>query len=175
MADVEYVDVAIIGAGFAGLSAAKYFSSKSIKFIVIEGRPRVGGRTLSQKTFDEQWTIDLGGQWIGPNQNRILNLIKEFNLHLIEQTWYHEDPNHLGQHIGLTPLNEQQLEAINQISIEWDQMASQLPNVENALEYEKSSQWSQMSVAQFIEQHQLGKDLRVQQELKLHIVTLTGK
>jgi monoamine oxidase len=174
MDDIEYVDVVIIGAGFAGLSAAKYLSSKSIKCIVIEGRSRVGGRTLSQKVFDEQWTIDLGGQWIGPNQNRVLNFIKEFNLHLIEQTWYHEDPNHLGQHIGLTALNQQQVEEINQICLQWDQMASQLPNVENALEYEQSSQWSIISVAQFIEEHHLAKDLRVQQELKLYILTLTG-
>jgi monoamine oxidase len=172
---MKYIDVVIIGAGFAGLSAAKYLSSKSIKCLVIEGRSRVGGKTLSQQINDEKWTIDLGGQWIGPSQNRILSFIKEFNLQLIEQTWHHHNPNQLGETIGLKPLTDHQLEQIDQINFEWDQMALQLPSVEHALSYEKSSQWDQLSVASFIEQHSLNLDLRVQQELKLEILTLTGE
>jgi monoamine oxidase len=175
MAAVEYIDIVIVGAGFAGLSAAKYFSSRSIRCLIIEGRSRVGGRTLSQKTFDEEWTIDLGGQWIGPNQKRILSLIEEFNLKLIAQTWHHTEPNHLGQHIGLKPLNDQQIKNIIQINLEFDQMALQLPNVEQSLSYEQSEQWAQISLGQFIEQHPLAIDLRIQQELKLQILTLTGK
>lgn len=172
---MEEIDVVIIGAGFTGLSAAKYLSSKSIKCLVIEGRSRVGGRTLSQKINDEKWTIDLGGQWIGPDQKRILSFIKEFNLQLIEQTWHHNDPNQLGKAIGLKALNDQQLKEINQVFYQWDQMALELPNVENALSYEKSSEWSQISVEEFIEQHPLKLDLRVIEELKLHILALTGK
>jgi monoamine oxidase len=174
MNDIEYIDVVIVGAGFAGLSAAKYLSSKSIKCIVIEGRSRVGGRTLSQQMNDEQWTIDLGGQWIGPNQKRILSFIEEFNLQLIEQTWYHHNPNHLGEAIGLKSLTNHQIKQINQINFEWDQMSLELPNVEDALSYHKCSQWDQISVGQFIEQHSSALDSRVQQELKIQILTLTG-
>lgn len=172
---MEHVDVVIIGAGFAGLSAAKYLSLKSIKCIVIEGRSRVGGRTLSQKINDQKLTIDLGGQWIGLSQNRILSFIKEFNFELIEQTWHHNNPNNLGEAIGLIPLNDDQIEQINKINFEWDQMSLELPNVEDALSYEKSSQWSQISVQQFIEEHPFNLDLRVQEELKLEILVLTGK
>jgi monoamine oxidase len=172
---MDRVDVVIIGAGFAGLSAAKYLSSKSIKCLIIEGRSRVGGRSLTQQINDEKLTIDLGGQWIGPTQQRILSLTKQFNFQLIEQTWHHENPNHLGEAIGLIPLNQHQIEQIDQINFEWDQMSLQLPNIENSLSYEKSSQWSQISVQQFIEEHQANLDLRVQQELKLQILTLTGK
>ena len=175
MSSIEYIDIVIVGAGFSGLSAAKYFSSKSIKCIVIEGRSRVGGRTLSQKINNEDTIIDLGGQWIGPNQKRILSFIEEFNLKLIEQTWYHQNPNHLGETIGLKPLTNQQIEQIKKINIQWDQMALELINVENALSYNKSSIWDQLSVASFIQQHTLANDLRVQQELKLQILTLTGK
>jgi monoamine oxidase len=172
---IESVDVVIVGAGFTGLSAAKYFSSKSIEYILIEGRGRVGGRTLSEKVLDEQWTIDLGGQWIGPNQKRVLALIEEYDLHLIEQTWYHYDPTHLGQQIGLKALSDEQLHNINEVCSQWDRMALELPNVDNALEYEKSAQWSQISVAQFLHEHPLVKDDRIKQELKLHTLTLTGK
>ena len=175
MNDIEYFDVIIIGAGFAGLSAARYLSSKSIKCVVIEGRSRVGGRTLSQAINDEQWTIDLGGQWIGPTQKRILSFIEEFHLQLIEQTWHHTNPEYVGQAIGLRPLTNEQLEQIDQINSQWDQMALQLPNVKDALSYQFSSQWSLISCAQFIEEHPLAKDIRVQQELKLEILTLTGR
>jgi len=169
------VDVIIVGAGFTGLSAAKYLSSKSIKCIVIEGRSRIGGRTLSQQINNEKGIIELGGQWIAPNQHRILSLIEEFDLELIEQTWHHNDPTHLGQAIGLKPLTDLQLEQINQINFQWDQMALELPSVEQDLSYEKSSQWDQISVGLFIEKHPLAVDLKVQQELKLQILTLTGK
>ena len=171
---MERVDIVIIGAGFAGLSAAKYFSSKSIKCLIIEGRSRVGGRTLTQQINDQKLTVDLGGQWIGPSQQRILSLIEQLNFQLIEQTWHNDNPNHLGEAIGLIPLNQQQIEQIDEINSEWDQMSLQLPNVENALSVDKSSQWSQISVQQFIEEHPNNLDLRVQQELKLQILTLTG-
>lgn len=174
MAEIEDIDVVIIGAGFAGLSAAKYLSSKSIRCLIIEGRSRVGGRTLSRAINDEQWTIDLGGQWIGPNQKRILSLIDEFHLQLIEQTWHHTNPEYLGQAIGLSPLTTEQLEQIENINSQWNQMALDLPSVENALSHQFSSQWAMMSAAQFIEEHPLAKDIRVQQELKLEILTLTG-
>jgi monoamine oxidase len=172
---MDHVDVVIVGAGFAGLSAAKYLSSKPIKYLLVEGRSRVGGRSLSQQINDQKLTIDLGGQWIGPSQKRILSFIKEFNFQLIEQTWPNHNPNHLGEAIGLIPLNNYQIEQINQINFEWDQMSLQLPDVEHALSYQKSSQWSQISLQQFIEEHPLKFDLRVQQELKLQILTLTGK
>lgn len=174
MNNIELIDVIIIGAGFAGLSAAKYFSSKSIKCLVIEGRSRVGGRTLSQAINDEQWTIDLGGQWIGPTQKRILSFVEEFHCQLIEQTWYHTNPECVGQAIGLKPLTNEQLEQIEIINSQWDQMALQLPSVEHALNYELSSKWSLISCAQFIEEHPLAKDLLVQQELKLEILAFTG-
>jgi monoamine oxidase len=172
---MEYFDIVIVGAGFAGLSAAKYFSSKSFKCLIIEGRSRVGGRTFSQKLNEENSIIDLGGQWIGTNQYRILSLIKEFNLQLIEQTWHQTDPNHLGQHIGLKSLNDYQLEQINQINSEWDEMALELANVEHALANTKCSLWDQISLEEYIEEYPLSLDLRVKQELKLQILTLTGK
>jgi len=174
MNEIEFVDVVIIGAGFAGLSAANYLSSKSVKCVVIEGRSRVGGRTLSKKVFDDQWTIDLGGQWIAPNQERILSLVKQFNLKLIEQTWHHQNPNYLGENIGLKPLNSIQLKQVLEINFQWDKMALELQSVEEAFEHENSCLWSIISVEKFLEDHPLCEDFRVKQELKFEILTLTG-
>jgi monoamine oxidase len=174
MNEIEFVDVVIIGAGFAGLSAANYLSSKSIKCLVIEGRSRVGGRTLSKKVLDDELTIDLGGQWIGPNQERILSVVKEFNLELIEQTWHHQNPNYLGEIIGLKPLNCIQLKQVLEMNFQWDKMALELKSVEEAFEHENSCLWSMISVDKFVEDHPLCEDFRVKQELKLEILTLTG-
>jgi monoamine oxidase len=43
----ESVDVVIIGAGFAGLTAADGLVSKGRSVVVLEGRDRVGGRSMS--------------------------------------------------------------------------------------------------------------------------------
>ncbi|CAF4343455.1 unnamed protein product, partial [Rotaria sordida] len=77
--------------------------------------------------------------------------------------------------IGLKPLTDDQSEKIIQINFQWDQMALELPSVEHALSYEKISQWDRISVQQFIEEHPLANHIRIQQELKLQILTLTGK
>ncbi|CAF3302722.1 unnamed protein product [Rotaria socialis] len=178
MNSIEYIDIVIVGAGFTGLSAAKYFSSKSIKSVIIEGRSRLGGRTLTKKICDDDdnnhLIIDLGGQWITENQKRIFSFIREYSIDLIEQTWFNENPNYLGQLIGLKPLNNEQLDIINQIYNQWDSMALEFENVENALLYEKSSQWDKISLKTFIEQNELVNDLRIKQELKLQILTLTA-
>lgn len=72
-------DVAVVGAGMAGLTAARELMHQGLSVIVLEGRDRVGGRTLS-KTLDNGVTIDLGGQWVAPTQKRVMALIEEFNV-----------------------------------------------------------------------------------------------
>ncbi|MBS2013657.1 MAG: flavin monoamine oxidase family protein [Deltaproteobacteria bacterium] len=72
----------VVGAGFAGLSAARALSSAGYRVVVLEARDRVGGRTLT-KTLDgeaEGTWVDLGGQWIGPTQDEIASLVKELGI-----------------------------------------------------------------------------------------------
>jgi monoamine oxidase len=58
-------DVVIVGAGLAGLNAARLLVERGIDVVVLEARARVGGRTLSYQ-FDDGKVLDVGGQWIGP-------------------------------------------------------------------------------------------------------------
>ncbi|MBN2624564.1 MAG: flavin monoamine oxidase family protein [Acidimicrobiales bacterium] len=71
----ERVDVAVVGAGFAGLTAARALHEAGRSVVVLEARDRVGGRTCTEHHHGT-W-LDLGGQWIGPGQDRIAALVAE--------------------------------------------------------------------------------------------------
>lgn len=78
-------DVAIIGAGLAGLSAARALLAGDVEPLVIEARDRVGGRTYTQIT-PEGVALDLGAHWIGPTQRRMLALGEALGV-ATEKTW----------------------------------------------------------------------------------------
>ncbi|CAF0732351.1 unnamed protein product [Adineta ricciae] len=75
----EIFDVLVIGGGISGLSAGNYLFDHNVKnFLILEARDRVGGRTC---TIDyNQHAVDVGGAYVGPFQNRILRLAREFNV-----------------------------------------------------------------------------------------------
>ena len=70
------VDVCVVGAGFAGLSAAYRLRQAGLNVVVLEARQRVGGRSLSIRMKDGTF-IDFGGQWVGSSQSRFYDVIKE--------------------------------------------------------------------------------------------------
>ena len=69
------VDVAIVGAGFAGLTAARKLAAAGKEVCVLEARDRVGGRTLNHKV-GKGVIAELGGEYVGPTQDRVLALAK---------------------------------------------------------------------------------------------------
>lgn len=54
-----HTDVVIVGAGAAGLAAAKELTRRGVSFIVVEGSHRIGGRAYSEKIAADVW-FDLG-------------------------------------------------------------------------------------------------------------------
>src|SRR5690349_5948047 len=68
-------DVVVVGAGFAGLAAARQLDSVGHDVLVLEGRDRVGGR--SSTTTIAGVPVDLGGTFVGPTQDAVLKLAAE--------------------------------------------------------------------------------------------------
>ncbi len=66
-------DVVVVGAGLAGLAAARTLAGAGVDVVVLEARNRVGGRTYT-KPARSGTPLDLGAQWIGPTQYRLAAL-----------------------------------------------------------------------------------------------------
>jgi len=69
------VDVVVVGAGFAGLTAARRLRAAGRSVVVLEADDRVGGRAKPGRVGGE--VVDLGGQWVGPTQTRLLALAQD--------------------------------------------------------------------------------------------------
>ena len=75
----EPLDVIVIGAGFAGLSAARALRAAGRDRIrILEARDRVGGRTRPADLGGV--TADLGGQWLGPTQTKLAALAQSYQV-----------------------------------------------------------------------------------------------
>jgi len=73
------VDFAVVGAGLAGLTTARAILEAGRSVAVLEARDRVGGRVLSQPIGDGQ-VVEMGGQWVGPTQDRMYALSQELGI-----------------------------------------------------------------------------------------------
>ena len=68
-------DVAVVGAGFSGLTAARELLQRGHSVVVLEGRDRVGGRSCT--TTIAGVSVDLGATFVGPTQDEVLKLAAE--------------------------------------------------------------------------------------------------
>ncbi|MFI5564389.1 flavin monoamine oxidase family protein [Amycolatopsis japonica] len=66
------VDVVVVGAGFAGLTAAEQLASRGVSVRVVEGRDRVGGRSYSGEVAGVE--VDLGATWVSRRHTEIRDL-----------------------------------------------------------------------------------------------------
>jgi monoamine oxidase len=75
----EAADVLVVGAGLAGLVAARDLMAAGRSVLLLEARDRVGGRIVSEELGDGK-IVEMGGQWAGPTQDRILALAAELKV-----------------------------------------------------------------------------------------------
>jgi monoamine oxidase len=75
----EEADVLVVGAGLAGLTTARELAAAGRSVIVLEARDRVGGRIVNHPVGDGK-IVEMGGQWTGPGQDRLLALAAEMGV-----------------------------------------------------------------------------------------------
>ena len=126
------VDVAVVGAGLAGLTAAQRLSRAGVEVCLLEARDRVGGRILNHRV-QPGVIAELGGQFVGPTQDRLLALADSLGVDTFPT--YNEGDNVLvlgGRRSrypatpGLSPDPEFQ-EAILTAIAKFDPMAAEVP------------------------------------------------
>ncbi|MFF0698530.1 flavin monoamine oxidase family protein [Streptomyces tendae] len=93
---MSQADVVVAGAGLAGLVAARDLSETGFDVVVLEARDRVGGRTWTTTFQDAGADVDLGAEWVAPDQHRaVVREASRYGLDLaLDQTqdWDDADP-----------------------------------------------------------------------------------
>ncbi len=159
MADIHRHDVIIIGAGLSGLRAAQLLADR-YDVLVVEARDRVGGRALAH-TFANGDTVDIGGQWVGPGQDRLYALIDEMGM-TTYPLWDQGDRlvlarGRLGRYTGTIPrLAPHILLNVHWMMTRFDAMASGIDPAA-PWSHPRALQWDSMTVAEWMRKHALSR------------------
>jgi monoamine oxidase len=158
MADV---DCCVIGAGFAGLSAALRLKQAGRSVALLEARDRVGGRTFTEVRADGLW-IDRGGAWVGPGQDRIYALMNEYGVPTYKQYTDGEammvvdDKQY--RYKGTIPLTMSPWVVANlgAVFFEIGQMCKSIP-LDAPWEAKNAEKWDQISLAKWLNSNTLSR------------------
>jgi monoamine oxidase len=165
MAEAREADVAIVGAGFAGLAAARALQAAGASAVVLEARDRVGGRVLNEPIGDGV-VVEVGGQWIGPTQTRIAELAAELGLETfatnVEGSNVIEWRGRLRRYPGTIPrINPLVLVDVLRAQRKLNRMAAQVP-LDRPWTAPKAAEWDGQTGATWFKRNLLtrgGRDL----------------
>jgi len=165
-------DVIVVGGGLSGLYAARTLRKARFDVQLLEARDRVGGRTQSERIGNAR--LDVGGQWVGPTQDRILALSDE--LKVARFPTYNEGQKiieingrpktYSGEIPSLGLLNLIQLDRlIKRIN----RMAATLPEG-RPYDADDAEEWDRLSVEAYKQQHLYGAGVKGMLDLLINAI-----
>jgi monoamine oxidase len=124
-------DVIVVGAGLAGLNAATAIHRAGRSVIVLEARHRVGGRNFDHRLGPGK-VAELGGEWAGPGQTKVLGLAKELGVETFAtyargQSVYYSGGRVQTYSGDIPPASPASLVEIEAAIVEFNRMASTVP------------------------------------------------
>jgi monoamine oxidase len=154
MAERIEADVCVVGAGFAGLTAALRLQQKGQSVVVLEARDRVGGRVWTDQLSDGS-PVDRGGAWLAPQHTAAFGLAREFGA-TTYKTWVK------GSHLlmtegrplpykGLIPkISPSAVVTIALAQFKLDRTARRIP-IDAPWEAKRAQEWDSRTVASWLE------------------------
>ncbi|WP_423187206.1 flavin monoamine oxidase family protein [Alishewanella sp. d11] len=111
--DASNTRVIVIGAGLAGLAAAKQLQTAGYQVQVLEARDRIGGRIWTSRQWPDA-PLDLGASWIhGKEHNPLTALANEINTPLLTTS----TANSQIYHTDGTALTNKALESLQKLEL----------------------------------------------------------
>jgi monoamine oxidase len=152
MTDRIAADVCVVGAGYAGLSAALRLRRAGRDVVVLEARDRIGGRIWTETR--DGLALDRGGAWLGPRHDAMFDLAAEFGVatyrthvagaHLLV------DGERVRRYTGLIPkISPVAVASIALAQARVDHMAKRVP-LDAPWAAPRAAEWDQRSVADWL-------------------------
>jgi monoamine oxidase len=160
-------DVIVVGAGLAGLNAARLIRNAGHSVLVLEARNRVGGRLLNEQ-LGNGVISEVGGEFIGPTQDHIAGLAAEVGVGTFKtyddgdnvyyaggmrSTYSDKGPT------GTAPLDPTILAELALLTTQLDQMATQVP-VDEPWKAPNAAQWDSQTFQDFVDANVISPRLK---------------
>ena len=155
-------DVCVVGAGFAGLTAARELAGEGKSVVVLEARDRVGGRVWTEPLRDGS-SVDRGGAWLGPQHDAAFALADEMGVSTYK-TWVKGahllvDEERIRRYTGLIPkISPLAVITIARAQMKIDRMAKKVP-LDAPWEAKRAAEWDSRSVAWWLERSGIRTDI----------------
>src|SRR6185436_15766248 len=154
MAERTDADVCVVGAGYAGLTAARRLTQAGKSVVVLEARDRIGGRIWTHHLRDGA-PVDRGGGWLAPKHDAILALAREVGV-ATYKTYVAGDHLLIGEgrirrYRGLIPkISPAAVLTLFLANARLDRMAKRVP-VDAPWTAKRAAEWDSLSVGWFVE------------------------